>query len=83
IGKHSKSTSKNQKGGSDSKSDSYSGRNLLMADELTRLPRDEAILLVTGGFPIKVRKAFQFEFFKGILNDNNKSSRFAYLETVA
>ncbi|MEK4822913.1 VirD4-like conjugal transfer protein, CD1115 family [Priestia sp. FSL R5-0680] len=83
ISKHSKSVSKNEKGGSDSKSDSYSGRHLLMADELTRLPRDEAILLVTGGLPIKLKKAFQFEFFKGILNENNKSSRFDYLKDVA
>ncbi|WP_048883001.1 VirD4-like conjugal transfer protein, CD1115 family [Bacillus sp. 445_BSPC] len=83
IGKHSKSVSKNDKGGSDSKSDSYSGRNLVMADELTRTPRDEAILLVSGGHSIKLKKAFQFKFFKDILNDKNKSSRFDYLELAA
>ncbi|MBE2977735.1 VirD4-like conjugal transfer protein, CD1115 family, partial [Priestia megaterium] len=83
IEKSSKSISKNSKGGSDSKSDSYSGRQLIMADELTRMPRDEAILAVLGGHAIKLKKAYQFEYFKGILNDSNKTSRFNYLKEIS
>ena len=80
IRTQSSSVSKNAKGGSDSKSDSYTGRNLLTLDELTRLPRDEAILLVSGGYSILLKKTFEFEFFKGILNSDNKTSRFDYFD---
>ena len=83
IRTQSSSVSKNAKGGSDSKSDSYTGRNLLTPDELTRMPREEAILLVSGGYSIQLKKTFQFTFFKGILNDDNKTSRFDYLELSA
>jgi type IV secretion system protein VirD4 len=51
---------------------------LLTIDELTKMPRDEAILLVSGGYPIQVKKAYQHILFKGILNDDNKMSRFDY-----
>jgi type IV secretion system protein VirD4 len=78
IQTQSSSVSKNSKGGSDSKSNQYTGRNLLTIDELTRMPRDEAILLVSGGYPIQVRKAYQHILFKGILHDDNKLSRFDY-----
>ncbi|MCM2534352.1 type IV secretory system conjugative DNA transfer family protein [Neobacillus pocheonensis] len=78
IQTQSSSISKNSKGGSDSKSNNYTGRNLRTIDELTRMPRDEAILLVSGGYPIQVKKAYQHLFFKGILNDDNKMSRFDY-----
>jgi type IV secretion system protein VirD4 len=78
IQTQSSSISKNSKGGSDSKSNSYTGRNLRTMDELTRMPRNEAILLVSGGYAIQLKKAHQFKFFKGILNDNNKISRFDY-----
>ncbi|MGZ9869624.1 VirD4-like conjugal transfer protein, CD1115 family [Priestia endophytica] len=83
ISTHSTSVSKNSKGGSDSKSDSYTGRNLLTPDELTRMDRSEAILLVSGGYSIKLKKSFQFNFFKGILNDDNKTSRFDYLNLMS
>jgi type IV secretion system protein VirD4 len=42
------------------------------------MPRDEAILLVSSGYPIQMKKAYQHLFFKGILNDDNKLSRFDY-----
>ncbi|WP_127762760.1 VirD4-like conjugal transfer protein, CD1115 family [Peribacillus asahii] len=80
IRTQSSSVSKNAKGGSDSKSDSYTGRNLLTPDELTRMPREEAILLVSGGYAMQLKKTFQFKFFQGILNDDNKISRFDYLK---
>jgi type IV secretion system protein VirD4 len=50
IQTQSSSISKNFKGGSDLKLN-HTGRNLLTIDELTRMPRDEAILLVSGGYP--------------------------------
>lgn len=78
IQTQSSSISKNSKGGSDSKSNQYTGRNLLTIDELTRMSRDEAILLVSGGYPIQVKKAYQHILFKDILNDDNKLSRFDY-----
>ncbi|MEB9857236.1 type IV secretory system conjugative DNA transfer family protein [Bacillus cereus] len=74
------SISKNEKGGSDSKSNNYKGRSLFTPDELQRLPRNEAILLVSGRYPIRLKKAYQFTFFKGILNEGNKTSRFDYLK---
>jgi type IV secretion system protein VirD4 len=67
-------------GSSGSSSQSYTQRNLLTPDELTRLPRHEAVLLVSGAFAILLRKAYQFEFFKGILNEENKINRFDYLK---
>ncbi|MCM2534177.1 type IV secretory system conjugative DNA transfer family protein [Neobacillus pocheonensis] len=78
IQTQSSSISKNSKGGSDSKSNQYTDRNLRTIDELTRMPRDEAILLVSGGYPIQVKKAYQHILFKGILHDDNKMSRFDY-----
>ena len=82
IRTQSSSVSKNAKGGSDSKSDSYTGRPLLTPDELTRMPREQAILLVSGGYAMKLKKTFQFEFFKGLLNDHNKTSRFDYFKLL-
>ena len=43
---------------------------------------NEAILLVSGMYGIKLRKTYQFEFFKGILSDKYQSSRFDYFELV-
>jgi type IV secretion system protein VirD4 len=75
----SSTSSSIQLGDPGSVSKSYSARNLLTPDELTRLPREEAILLVAGMHGIRLRKAFQYEFFKGVLNESNLTSRFDYL----
>ncbi|SFI67936.1 VirD4-like conjugal transfer protein, CD1115 family [Thermoflavimicrobium dichotomicum] len=81
IQMESTSLSKNSRGGtSGSISSSYTGRPLLTPDELTRLDKEEAILLVSGMLPIRLRKAFQFSFFKGILNNETKVSRFDYIK---
>jgi type IV secretion system protein VirD4 len=56
----------------------YGERLLITPDELTRMGRNEGILLISGMFPVKLRKTYQWEFFKGILHDQNRSSRFAY-----
>lgn len=67
---------------SSSMSHSYSERSLLTPDELMRMNPKEAILLVSGMYGVKLRKAYQFEIFKGILNERFKSSRFNYFELV-
>lgn len=76
----SSSISKSKGAGSASNSKSYSQRNLFTADELLRLDRNTAVLLVTGMKPIRLKKIFQFEFFKGILSEKNKTSRFDYVK---
>jgi type IV secretion system protein VirD4 len=64
----SKSTSKGNKSDSSSSSQnfSYTGRNLINADEIEHMDRDESILIITGKYPIKLKKAKQFELFPGI-----------------
>lgn len=79
IRTESSSVSKNKSGGSESNSQNYTQRNLFTPDELMRMDRGIAILLVTGMNPVRLKKIFQFEFFQGILNDDNKTSRFDYL----
>lgn len=77
------SLSNTKKGfGKESTSESYSERNLVTPDELTRMDRKEAILLVSGMYAIKLFKAFQFEFFADILTDDLKISRFDYDQLV-
>ncbi|TCS94867.1 VirD4-like conjugal transfer protein, CD1115 family [Hazenella coriacea] len=76
----SKSVSKSKGGASDSSSENYVQRNLYTPDELMRLDREMAILLITGMNPARLKKIFQFEFFKGLLNDENKTSRFDFLK---
>lgn len=77
IQTQSSSISKSRQGGSDSISDSYTGRLLITSDEIRRMKIDEGILLVSNMFPIQVKKVFQYQFFKGILND--RTSRLDYL----
>lgn len=57
---------------------SYSQRHLLTPDELTRIDRSKAILLVSGMFALRLKKVFQFEFFQEILHEGLKTSRFDY-----
>ncbi|CAG7643596.1 VirD4-like conjugal transfer protein, CD1115 family [Paenibacillus allorhizosphaerae] len=75
----SRSVTKSRKSdGSDSSSQSYTKRPLMTPDEIMRMPREEGLLLVSGMNPIRIRKAFQFEFFRGVLHD--RDSRLRYLE---
>jgi type IV secretion system protein VirD4 len=82
IGKttiQTRSTSQNKgKEKSSSSSKQYTERLLLTPDELTRMDRDEGILLTTGIYPVKLRKTYQWKFFKGLLHNENRSSRFQY-----
>lgn len=60
----------NGKNGSSSKSDSYSyvGRNLLNPDEILAMNERESICIISGKYPTKLKKAFQFELFPGIVD---------------
>lgn len=82
IGKttiQTRSTSENKgKEETSSLSKQYTERLLLTPDELTRMDRDEGILLTTGIYPVKLRKTYQWKFFKGLLHNENRSSRFQY-----
>ncbi len=80
IQTHSTSISEGKKDSNTSRS--YSERSLLTPDELTRMNPNEAILLVSGMYGIKLKKTYQYEFFKGILSDKYQSSRFDYFELV-
>lgn len=64
----SKSTSKSSKNDSSSSSQnfSYTGRNLINADEILTMDENESILIITGKYPIRLKKAKQFELFPDI-----------------
>jgi type IV secretion system protein VirD4 len=66
----------------DTHNHSYTQRQLLTPDELTRMKREKAILLVSGMFALQLKKTYQFDFFRGILHEGLKTSRFAYREQV-
>lgn len=53
-----------------STSDSYSyiSRDLMTADEIIKMPSDDAIIAFSNKSPVKVKKAFQFEVFPGACN---------------
>lgn len=55
------------KNASRSHSDSYNytSRELMTPDEITRMQNDTCLLIFNNQRPLKVRKAFQFEIFKG------------------
>lgn len=82
IGKttiQTRSTSKTKgKEENTSLSKQYGERLLITPDELSRMHRDDGMLLISGMFPAKLRKTYQWEYFKGILHDQNRSSRFHY-----
>jgi type IV secretion system protein VirD4 len=82
IGKttiQTKSTSKSKgKEKNTSLSKQYGERSLITPDELTRMDRNDGILLTSGMFPVKLRKTYQWEFFEGILHQDNRLSRFQY-----
>lgn len=77
----STSVSKGKGGGSESNSSNYTQRNLYTPDELMRMNRSIAMLLVTGMNPVRLQKIFQFDFFKGILTEQSKTSRFDFYQT--
>ena len=58
-----------------SKSFSYTGRNLMNADEILTMDADESVCIITGKYPIKLKKTKQFEIFPGITEGNRVSQK--------
>ncbi|MCB2293690.1 type IV secretory system conjugative DNA transfer family protein [Clostridium algoriphilum] len=65
TGSNSKSRGE-KKSSSSSKSFSYTGRNLMNADEILTMNPDESICIITGKYPMKLKKTKQFELFPNI-----------------
>jgi len=62
-----KSISRGQSGSSSSSSNfSYSKRPLMHADEILTMSEDDSLVLIAGKYPIKAKKAKQFELFPGL-----------------
>lgn len=52
---------------SNSKNYSYSQRSLMNADEILTMDERESILIIAGKYPIKLKKALQFELYPGLV----------------
>ncbi|OMP68704.1 VirD4-like conjugal transfer protein, CD1115 family [Domibacillus epiphyticus] len=63
------SNSSNSTSSSKSESAHYMGRDLITADEITRLNKDEALLFLSGQYPMRIEKAWfdRFKHFKVML----------------
>ncbi|MBF0747372.1 type IV secretory system conjugative DNA transfer family protein, partial [Gemella sp. 19428wG2_WT2a] len=53
----------------------YIGRDLMTSQELTQMPDDQSIILVSNKHPIKAKKAFQFKMFP------NYTEKFKFSQT--
>lgn len=74
----STSKSKGQSSSSSSSSSySYSSRNLMNVDEILTMSPDESIIIITGKYPIKAKKAVQFQLFPNVTN-SYRVSQLAY-----
>ena len=63
----STSKSKGQSSSSSSSSSfSYAARNLMNVDEILTMHKDEAVVIITGKHPIKVKKAYQYLLFPNV-----------------
>ena len=60
-----------------STSDSYSyiSRDLMTADEISKMAPEDAIIIFSNKNPVKVKKAFQFEIFPGVCEKNTVSHK--------
>ncbi|KGX85175.1 VirD4-like conjugal transfer protein, CD1115 family [Pontibacillus litoralis] len=64
-----KSLSKGKSGSSSSNSNfSYSQRSLMNGDEILTMPEKDSIILIAGKYPIKAKKALQFELYPGLID---------------
>lgn len=52
---------------SSSSSYSYSQRSLMNADEILTMDEKESIVIIAGKYPIKAKKAIQFELYPGLV----------------
>ena len=66
---------------SSSKSFSYTGRNLMNADEILTMDANESVCIITGKYPIRLKKTKQFELFPGITKEYRLSQK-DYMNTA-
>ncbi|HEY8804372.1 MAG TPA: type IV secretory system conjugative DNA transfer family protein [Clostridium sp.] len=72
----SDSISHGEKGSSSSSNSySYTGRNLMNADEILTMNPNESVCIITGKYPIKLEKTKQFELFPGVTDDYRISQK--------
>ena len=65
-----RSISKGGTGNSSSSSNfSYSQRSLMNADEILTMSEKDSLVLIAGKYPIKARKALQYELYPGLVNE--------------
>lgn len=66
-----RSISKASKGNSGSSSSNYSfsQRSLMNADEILTMHKKDSLVLITGKYPVKAKKAIQFELYSNLLNE--------------
>lgn len=65
-----RSTSKGGTGSSSSSSNfSYSQRSLMNADEILTMSEKDSLVLIAGKYPIKAKKAIQFELYPGLVDE--------------
>ncbi|WP_110925965.1 VirD4-like conjugal transfer protein, CD1115 family [Bacillus massiliglaciei] len=48
---------------------SYSQRSLMNADEILTMPEKDSLILIAGKYPIKAKKAIQFELYPGLVDE--------------
>jgi len=72
----SNSLSSGERGSSSaSKSYSYTARNLINADEILTMNPNDSICIITGKYPIRLKKTKQFELFPNITKDYRVSQK--------
>jgi len=72
----SNSLSSGERGSSSaSKSYSYTARNLINADEILTMSPNDSICIITGKYPIRLKKTKQFELFPNITKDYRVSQK--------
>jgi type IV secretion system protein VirD4 len=65
-----RSISKGGTGNSSSSSNfSYSQRSLMNADEILTMSEQDSLVLIAGKYPVKARKAIQFELYPGLVDE--------------
>ena len=70
------SESHGEKGSSSSSTSfSYTARNLINADEILTMKPEESICIITGKYPMKLKKTKQFELFPNITKDYRISQK--------
>jgi len=64
------SISKGKTGSSSSSSNfSYSQRSLMNADEILTMSEKDSIVIIAGKYPIKAKKAIQFQLYPGLVDE--------------